>query len=196
MQTIAFIQLILSKDHGLKILLVSPSTIISQWVRMLRQWSPQTRAVILNSDAASLHSSYGSSEEKIHHFLGDMQITNDTIYICSYDFCSAYHSAMKAKFNNCVMVIDEVHLLKNEKSLRSKGACNIPAAFRLGLTGTPIQNTYLELFNLVNFVCPGFLGDRKQFTEEYAKTIQKGQYKYASTEDIRQGIFKAYELQK
>ena len=93
------------------------------------------------------------------------------------------------------MVIDEVHLLKNEKSTRSKGARHIPARFRLGLTGTPIQNTYLELYNLVDFVSPRFLGDQKEFNREYAQKIQKGQYKYASAEDIRNGINKASELQ-
>lgn len=67
------------------------------------------------------------------------------------------------------MVIDEVHLLKNEKSARSKAVKRIPVHFRLGLTGTPIQNTYLELFNLVDFVSPKFLGDRASFNKEYAQ---------------------------
>ena len=58
--------------------------------------------------------------------------------ICSYDFCAVYYKDLKQIFKDCVMVIDEVHLLKNEKSARSKGVKRIPAHFRLGLTGTPI----------------------------------------------------------
>lgn len=53
----------------------------------------------------------------------------------------------------------------------------------------------MELYNLVDFVSPRFLGDQKEFNREYAQKIQKGQYKYASAEDIQNGINKASELQ-
>lgn len=119
-------------------LLVSPSTIINQWVYMFRQWSPQTRVLVLNGEAASLYSDKDTAEERTSDFLRNLQLTRDTVCICSYDFCAVYYEYLREIFRDCVMVIDEVHLLKNEKSTRSKGARHIPARFRLGLTGTPI----------------------------------------------------------
>lgn len=177
-------------------LLICPSTIINQWVHMFRQWSPQTRMLVLSGEAASLYSDQDTAEERIDSFIRSLQLTRNTVCVCSYDFCAGYSEKLRETFRDCVLVIDEVHLLKNEKSARSKGARRIPTRFRLGLTGTPIQNTYLELYNLVDFVSPRFLGDRKQFDREYAQQIQRGQYKHASPEDIRNGIGRALELQR
>ena len=127
--------------------------------------------LVLSGEAASLYSDQDTAEERIDSFIRGLQLTRDTVCVCSYDFCAGYSERLRETFRDCVLVIDEVHLLKNEKSARSKGVRRIPARFRLGLTGTPIQNTYLELYNLVDFVSPRFLGDRKQFDREYAQQI-------------------------
>lgn len=42
---------------------------------------------------------------------------------------------------------------------------------RLVLSGTPIQNSVLELWSLFDFLMPGFLGTEKQFTAKYSKPI-------------------------
>ena len=127
--------------------------------------------VVLSGDAARLYSTHDTAEERVHIFLKNLQLTKDTVFVCSYDFCATYCEHLRPVFKGCVMVIDEVHLLKNDKSMRSKGLKSISTFFRLGLTGTPIQNTYLELFNLVDFVSPNFLGDQKSFNKEYSQQI-------------------------
>ncbi len=64
-----------------------------------------------------------------------------------------------------------MHLLKNEKTLSYIGCNKLSTVHRVGLTGTPLQNTFIELFTLVNFVHRNCLGTKKQFDQQYARPI-------------------------
>ena len=46
------------------------------------------------------------------------------------------------------------HTIKNSKSLTSQRLASIPAQHRIIITGTPIQNHFLELHTLFDFACP------------------------------------------
>ncbi|CAF0894772.1 unnamed protein product [Didymodactylos carnosus] len=72
-------------------------------------------------------------------------------------------------FNYCVL--DEGHVIKNTKTKLSKAIRQISAAHRLILTGTPIQNNAKDLFILMEFLMPGYLGAEKQFCSRYLKPI-------------------------
>jgi SNF2 family DNA or RNA helicase len=58
-----------------------------------------------------------------------------------------------------VVVFDEIQTLKNQDTLAHRAAAVLRADMRLGLTGTPIENTLLELANLLDLVLPGYLGN-------------------------------------
>lgn len=53
------------------------------------------------------------------------------------------------------LVLDEAHLLRNPATRTAKAARELRASHRLGLTGTPIQNSVLELWSLFEFLMPG-----------------------------------------
>ena len=60
--------------------------------------------------------------------------------------------------------------------------------FKVALTGTPVMNNLTELFNIVDFLNPGFLGNRNQFIKEYEKPISASRHKNASNDEIKLGI--------
>ncbi len=53
------------------------------------------------------------------------------------------------------LVLDEAHLLRNPSTRTAKAARELRASHRVGLTGTPIQNSVLELWSLFEFLMPG-----------------------------------------
>ena len=56
------------------------------------------------------------------------------------------------------VVLDEAHIVKNPKSKTAQAVFQLQAVFRVVATGTPIQNQLDELWSLVHFLMPDFLG--------------------------------------
>lgn len=66
-----------------------------------------------------------------------------------------------------LIIVDEAHRLKNEKTLNYQFVKAIKKKYCLLLTATPIQNDLLELFNLVSIIKPGLLGSYRSFKKTY-----------------------------
>lgn len=67
-----------------------------------------------------------------------------------------------------VAVFDEAQALKNADTRRARASRQIPAAFRVALTGTPIENRLEDLWSLFNLINPGLLGTRQSFQKRFA----------------------------
>ncbi|KAK9806042.1 hypothetical protein WJX73_008485 [Symbiochloris irregularis] len=78
------------------------------------------------------------------------------------------------------VLLDEGHTIKNSRSQTSQQLATISASHRLIITGTPMQNHLMELHTLVDFVCPGLLGDARDFKLNFAGPITAGTDKHAS----------------
>ena len=71
--------------------------------------------------------------------------------------------------NYDLIIIDEAHKLKNNKTKNYEFVQNLKKKFCLLLTATPIQNRVSEIFNLVSLLKPGHLGSETDFYEKYKK---------------------------
>ena len=71
------------------------------------------------------------------------------------------------------VVCDEAQAIKNHLSQQSKAVRSLPAASRIALTGTPVENQLSELWSLMEFANPGMLGSAKAFRERYAVPIER-----------------------
>ncbi|CAM9956577.1 unnamed protein product, partial [Sphacelaria rigidula] len=70
------------------------------------------------------------------------------------------------------LVLDEAHLLRNPSTRVAKAARELRSSHRVGLTGTPIQNSVLELWSLFQFLMPGYLGDRRSFQRDVVRPVR------------------------
>lgn len=84
-----------------------------------------------------------------------------------------------------LVICDEGHLLKNEKTSISDTVSGIRTMRKIVLTGTPLQNNLDEYFCMVNVVRPHLLGTRLEFTNRFANPIMNGQYINSTREDIK-----------
>lgn len=75
------------------------------------------------------------------------------------------HSLASIPFSAVVM--DEIQNIKNRSTLASKAAEAINADFRIGLTGTPIENSTIDLWTIMDRIAPGSLGAGSEFKAEY-----------------------------
>jgi SNF2 family DNA or RNA helicase len=107
--------------------------------------------------------------------------------------CLAHHAA-SARWD--WLICDEGHKLKNPNMQLVGKISSLPAARRMLLTGTPVQNNLGELWALFNFVTPGLLGDAHSFREEFDKPISRGQSREASARERETGAATAAALRR
>lgn len=77
------------------------------------------------------------------------------------------HSFARIPFS--AVVFDEIQALKNPISLRAVAARSVNADFRIGLTGTPIENATADLWAIMDQLAPGSLDSLKDFRQRYSK---------------------------
>lgn len=83
-----------------------------------------------------------------------------------------------------LVICDEGHLLKNEKTSLSKAVNKIRTLRRIVLTGTPLQNNLKEYYCMVQFVKPNLLGKYTEYLNRFVNPITNGQYNDSTPQDI------------
>lgn len=85
------------------------------------------------------------------------------------------------------LILDEAQIIKNPASQTAKSATEMNAAHRMVLTGTPIENSVIDIWSQMNFLNPGLLGSYALFQRKYQFAIEKLKSE-EKTEDLRKLI--------
>ncbi|KAL9342896.1 hypothetical protein Peur_063327 [Populus x canadensis] len=184
-QTIAFLAAIFEKDEesgesitlkgnqvGKKgpVLIICPTSVIHNWESEFSRWA---------SFSVSLY--HGTNRDLI---LEKLKAGGVEILITSFD-TYRIHGSILSEVDWEVVIVDEAHRLKNEKSKLYLACLEIKTRKRIGLTGTVMQNKIMELFNLLDWVAPGSLGSREHFREFYDEPLKHGQRSTAPESFVR-----------
>lgn len=184
-QTIAFLAAVFGKDddcvdsRGSKekqvdkkgfVLIVCPTSVIHNWEIEFSRWS---------TFAISIY--HGANRDLIFEKL---QANGVEVLITSFD-TFRIHGNILSEVKWEVVIVDEAHRLKNEKSKLYIACLDIKTRKRIGLTGTAMQNKIMELFNLFDWVAPGSLGTREHFREFYDEPLKHGQRSSAPERFVR-----------
>ncbi|HXU83527.1 MAG TPA: DEAD/DEAH box helicase, partial [Polyangia bacterium] len=138
-------------------LVVAPTSVVPNWVAEAARFAPQLK----------VHLYRGDNREMLLPALGpgDLLVTSYTI--------AALDGERLAALPFASLVIDEAQAVKNATTERAKALRALDAEWRLGLTGTPIENHLGELWSLMRVISPGLLGSWEQFRGRYAVPIEK-----------------------
>ncbi|MEU3191028.1 DEAD/DEAH box helicase, partial [Streptomyces sp. NPDC006992] len=74
-----------------------------------------------------------------------------------------------------LVVADEAQHVKNAGSATARALRTLPAAARIALTGTPVENNLSELWALLDWTTPGLLGPLKAFRARHARAVEGGE---------------------
>ena len=141
-------------------LLVCPTSVINNWEREVKKFAPKLKAMI----------HHGSQREQGKTFA--KTVKDKQLVITSY---SLVHRDQKtlSTIDWQGIVLDEAQNIKNPSAKQSQAVREIPAGFRIALTGTPVENRLTELWSILDFLNPGFLGNRNFFQKRFAAPIEK-----------------------
>ncbi|MDJ0508458.1 MAG: DEAD/DEAH box helicase [Crocosphaera sp.] len=160
-QLIAFLLHLKSEDMLDKpTLVVCPTSVLNNWEREVQKFAPSLSTLIHHGDKRS----------KGKGFLNIVNQTN--IVITSY---ALIHRDIKS-FQQVEwqgIVLDEAQNIKNTQAKQSQTVRQISTQFRIALTGTPVENRLTELWSILDFLNPGFLGTQQFFRRRFATPIEK-----------------------
>lgn len=165
-------------------LVVVPASTLENWLREFKNFCPEL----------DVEPYYGSQKERIEIRDALKRNPGFNVLVTTYNLATGDVNDRKflreQKFNICVY--DEGHMLKNSSSSRYSGLMQLPANFRLLLTGTPLQNNLQELASLLAFILPNVFKDKK----EDLATIFKHKAKTSDDTETSSALLSVTRIQK
>ena len=159
-QVIAFLSTVRRETGKKPSLIVCPASLILNWGDEFARFAPEVAVTLV----------MGTVRERKDLLTQGLE-TSDVL-VTSYDLLKRDISRFREQEFYCV-VLDEGQFVKNQSTLASKAVKSIPCAQRFVLTGTPIENRLSELWNLYDFLMPGYLFTHNRFVEKLEKPIVK-----------------------
>ncbi|MEY4563646.1 MAG: hypothetical protein RLZZ618_2923 [Pseudomonadota bacterium] len=138
-------------------LVVVPTSLIGNWHAEAQRFAPDLKLVVLHGP------------QRMQHF---SRIPKCHLVITSYPLAVRDIETLAAQEWHYLM-LDEAQRIKNARSQAALSVKGLHARHRLCLSGTPLENHMGELWSLIDFVCPGLLGNEKEFREHYRNPIEK-----------------------
>lgn len=183
-QSIAFLAAVFGKDGDLPessvskerrrtrgpVLIVCPSSLIHNWENEFSKWATFSVCIYHGPNCDLM--------------IDKLEARGVEILITSFD-TYRIHGRILSDIEWEIVIVDEAHRLKNEKSKLYEACLAIKTRKRYGLTGTIMQNRLMELFNLFDWVIPGCLGTRDHFREFYEEPLKHGQRSSAPDRFVR-----------
>ncbi|XP_075691728.1 DNA excision repair protein ERCC-6-like [Rhinoderma darwinii] len=189
-QVIAFLSGMFDAELSNNVLLLMPTTLISNWVKEFEKWTPGMRVSEFHGTSKKERS---RNLEKIQR-KGGVLITTYQMLINNWQQLSTYNGR---EFVWDYIVLDEAHKIKTSSTKTAKSCSAIPAKNRILLTGTPIQNNLREMWALYDFACQGtLLGTAKTFKMEYENPITRAREKDATPGEKALGLKISENLMK
>jgi len=141
-------------------LVVAPTSVVDNWVAEAERFTPGLEVVAVRETRARRRTPLAET-------VAGAQVVVTSYAIFRLDIDDFAAQSWQG------LVLDEAQFVKNHQSVVYQCARRLDAPFRLAMTGTPLENSLMELWSLVSIVCPGLFPMPARFTDFYARPIEK-----------------------
>jgi SNF2 family DNA or RNA helicase len=136
-------------------LIVCPTSLVFNWVAEAKKFTPELKVLALQGPDR-----HGCFE----------QIQSHDIVVTSYALIRRDADRYR-ELEFDTVALDEAQHIKNRQSLNAQAVKAVRARQRIVLTGTPLENSVLDLWSIFDFLMPGYLGTAQDFRERYELPI-------------------------
>ncbi len=140
-----------------RVLIVAPVSTLANWIEEIRKFIPHF----------DIYLHYGQGRIDTSDSISKTEIT-----IVSYQTLRNDIDIFKGITFTC-LVLDEAQIAKNPVSKVYRALSLIKAEHKLALTGTPVENSTVDLWALMNLLNPGLLGSLSEFKNRFAGPIER-----------------------
>jgi superfamily II DNA or RNA helicase len=161
-QTLALCLHVLERDPEARFLVVAPTSVVENWSREAARFAPGIGVRAIQETAARRGRS-----------LAD-ELAGASIVVTSY-------ALFRIDFDDYadhdweLLLLDEAQFVKNHQGKTYQCARRLPAATKIAITGTPLENTLMDLWSLLSITAPGLYPDPKRFATTFRKPIESGE---------------------
>jgi len=150
-------------------LLVCPTSVMGNWQKEVKKFAPTIKVLEYHGDKRPKGKAFTEAVNK------------HDIVITSYALIHRDIKLLKA-IEWQIIVLDEAQDIKNSEAKQSQAVRQLETTFRIALTGTPVENRLQELWSILDFLNPGYLGNKQFFQRRFAMPIEK----YGDTASLNQ----------
>ena len=140
-------------------LIVCPTSLVFNWVAEAKKFTPELKVLALHGP--DRHARFE-------------QIPAHDIVVTSYALIRRDAERYR-ELEFDTVALDEAQHIKNRQTQNAQAVKAVRARHRLVLTGTPLENSVLDLWSIFDFLMPGYLGTAKDFRERYELPIAQGE---------------------
>ena len=160
------------EDSGLPGLLICPTSVVANWRHEIERFAPGLRLLLH-------HGSGRLTGEKFRAALAEKDLVITSFGIARRDI------DMLAAQEWSDLILDEAQNIKNPAAKQTQAVRRLTGhsqarlepgrilPFRIALTGTPVENRLLELWSIMEFLNPGYLGKREHFRQQFVLPIER-----------------------
>ncbi|RME60539.1 MAG: DEAD/DEAH box helicase, partial [Caldilineae bacterium] len=141
-------------------LLICPTSVLANWRHEIERFAPALRPMV----------HHGSGRSTSHDFVA--ALAEHDLIITSYGTARRDVELLAAQEWDA-LILDEAQNIKNPSAKQTQAVRRIPAHHRIALTGTPVENRLLELWSIMEFLNPGYLGSRDRFRQRFVTPIER-----------------------
>ncbi len=156
-QVLAFLSAIRSEEFQAS-LLVIPASLISNWIDEIQRFAPHLRFYVAHPAMQS---------GKVEPTRKDLDALD--LVITTYALVQRYEWLQPYTWN--YIILDEAQAIKNPSTKQARAVKKLQAVNRIIMTGTPMENHLGDLWSLFDFLNPGLLGNRTEFSK-FAKSLK------------------------
>jgi superfamily II DNA or RNA helicase len=147
-----------NRHDGKPALIVCPTSIVENWAQEATRYVPELKVMAVTG--ADRHAKW-------------TDIGTTDIVITSYALLKRdIERYVETEFS--AAILDEAQHIKNRSTQNAQAAKRIRARHRLVLTGTPIENSVADLWSIMDYLMPGYLGSHETFRTHYEMPIGRG----------------------
>ncbi len=161
-QTLAMLQRVKEQAGALPapVLLVAPTSVVVNWAKEAARFTPDLRTLVHQGAQRIRGEEFGAAARQ-----HDLVATSYALV--------RRDAAMLQDIDWFGVILDEAQNIKNPATRQTQAIRRLPATFRLALTGTPVENRLAELWSIMHFLNPGFLGSQHTFRARFALPVER-----------------------
>ncbi len=127
-------------------LLIVPASLIGNWIAERDKFAPSIDIFLLRDKESEIRK---------------LDFTKKGLYLSTYKMVALRESIREREWD--IVILDEAQAIKNPNTKQSRSIKELNANNRIIMSGTPIENSLLDLYSLFDFTNPGLLGSKKEF---------------------------------
>lgn len=139
-------------------IVVCPTSLIHNWAREVERFAPDLTYTVIT----------GNARQRLHEHIQDYDLVITSYALLRRDI-DVYDSCCFS-----AVILDEAQHIKNRSTQNAVAAKRLKGLRRLVLTGTPIENSVNDLWSIMDFLMPGYLGTHTSFRIRFEQPITVG----------------------